>query len=151
MTDLDTLAIGSTCASTTVTTDGSSALFGMCCEIGLHEDTGEPYVVLLNEVPSREVRVAVYHQGASKPKTPGVARLRRVDLADIDPASIEEPNVSRMQGWAKKALLGEVVLPGETFALAVIAGMLFQEARNLSNRQHEQWEAERAEREGLAS
>lgn len=136
LTDLDSLRVGSTCASLVTDVHGSASTFGMVVDFGVHED-GKPYVVLLSEVPQSEIRVQVYHHGAAKPKQPGVARLRRLDLDEIDPASVEEPILSRMQGWATKAILGEAVLPGEPYALVIIAGSLYQEVRRLAEAEKE--------------
>lgn len=131
LTDLDQITVGTTLASSAVTTDGKAQTFGMVVDFGLHEEDGSAYVEVLEEVPHREVRVCAYFRGAKVPRSIGVARLRRIDLADVDPVSVEEPRISRMQGWAKKALAGEVVLPGEHFALAVIAAQLYEAAEQL--------------------
>lgn len=160
LTDLDQLAIGSTVASKAVDTDGVPTTFGMVVDFGLH-DTGEPFVDLLVEVSRREVKVDVTYKGA-KPKAINVAQLTRIDVVDLDPSTVEEPQPSRMEGWVGKALVGEVVLPGHTFVLAYIAAGLRDEAAAVNARRHagtqtivdefnEALAAKRAEREERAS
>lgn len=129
LTELDGITVGTTLASLTKDVHGAAVTFGMVIDFGLHEEDGSAYVEVLEEVPHREIRLCAYFKGAKTPRSIGVARVRRIDLADVDPESIEEPRISRMHGWAKKALAGEVVLPGRHFHLAVIAARLYEAAQ----------------------
>lgn len=161
MTDLDSLVVGATCASRAVDTNGVPVTFGMVVDVGVHEDTGAPYVDLLVEVPRREIALDVKYQGA-KPKAVGLARMSRLDLTEVDPATVEEPQPSRMEGWARKALHGEALLPGHAFVLGYAATTLLQGARTVNTERHagtqsivdefnEALAAKRAEREERAS
>lgn len=151
LSDLDLLSIGCTLATVTKDVHGHPASFGLVVDVGMHEDTGKPYVEVLQEVPHREVKVAVYYKGAKVPKMVNVARLNRLDLEEVDPDTVEAPNISRMQGWAKKALAGELVLPGRHFHLAIIAAQLYEAAEQVQQADRERRESEAMEREGLAS
>jgi hypothetical protein len=135
--DLDRIAIGSLVWSNKQrTTEGVATIGGCVVDVGLHLDTGEPYVDVLDEGVAR-VKVQVKADGAKEWKSVRPAAVRRIDLADIDPTTIMEPSVVRMQGWARKALLGEAVLPGHTFALVVVAGTLLQAANALTEVERE--------------
>lgn len=161
MSDLDAVALGSIVWSRTRGVIAGDRFGGMVVDVGLHDD-GSPYAIILRELPVGEVKVQVYYRGGDKPKLPRVARLDRIDVADIDPDSVERPDGTRMEGWAKKAILGEVVLPGRTFELVVAAGSLYEAAKQVhvasrTGRQserdaiNEELERRRSEREGLAS
>lgn len=166
-TDLDGIAVGCKVWSTQhrdVTTDAATR-GGTVVDVGMHEDTGKPYVMYLQVLTAKEVRVCVYWKGATNPKTPLVARLERMDLDEVDPDTIEAPNVTRMEGAAKQAMLGAVLLPwGRDSHLALLgaAGVLLEagkavtgatKARQLEEQAavNAELEAKRAEREGLAS
>lgn len=163
--DLDSLAVGSMVWSRAVDTDGVSTRGGVVVDFGMHEEDGKPYVVHLEELTAKEVRVCVYWSGSKTPKTPHVARLGRLDLDQIEPSTVEAPNVTRMEGWAKKAMLGAVLLPwGKDNHLALIgaAGALLAAGKELTSslkaRQLEEQaavnaelEQRLAERQGLAS
>lgn len=129
LTDLDGVVVGALVASTTVDTKGFPAVFGMVVDCGCHDD-GRPYAELLVEVPPREARCEVYFRSAAKPKTYNVAKLTRLDFADIKPDGIEEPSAIRMEGWARKAALGWA-LNGGSHELLYAAGSLYLAAKTL--------------------
>lgn len=132
LTSIDALAVGSIVWGKRGEVEGDRE-GGMVVDFGLHAD-GSAYVEVLSEVPQREIRVQVFHGGAKTPKTYRVARLARINLDDIDAGLLGdiEPRTARMEGWANKALLGEVLLPGHPFELAVVAARLFEAAREVA-------------------
>ena len=114
---------------------GMSTRGGIVVDVGIYEDTGKPYVVHLQELTPQEVRVHVYWRGAKQAKSVNVARIERLELAEVDPETIDAPSVTRMEGWAKKAILGAALLPwgkDSHFALIGAAGALLSAAGEIT-------------------
>jgi hypothetical protein len=137
MTDLDGITVGCKVWSAKHRdgATGEATRGGTVVDVGIYEDTAKPYVVYLQVLTPREVKVAVYWGGAKTPKSPLVASLARMDLDEVDPETIEEPNVTRMEGAAKQAMLGAVLLPwGKDNHLALIgaAGVLLDTGKTMT-------------------
>lgn len=136
-TDLD-LAVGSIIwDGTTVNENHMPTRGGMVVDSGLTEQ-GEPYVEVLDE---RCIKTLVQSRepSAKQWRSHRPAGLSRIMLSDIDPATIEEPSIARMHGWAQKALFGAALggnsrpragVEGQA-ALVYAAGTLWAETQRM--------------------
>lgn len=114
--------------ATVVDENGVSTRGGMVCDVGITDD-GTPYVEVLDESAIRTL-VQTREPGVKQWTNRRPAGLRRIMLANIDPASVVPPSAPKMHGWVGKALLGAALSSRlDTFALVVAAGTLAQEAR----------------------